>query len=141
MKSLSKLTLGLSVSLLLTGCSGLQTSANIKEKMEADNYLVTILTAEEYEASTYGELIPSTLGLEDYLNASKPGEEGQPGNYLHVWFFSSVDDASRFNDTFDSFMYNMESSDGAKFTGGLKYNAVYYGTKDAIKVSTLGKLF
>ena len=144
MNTLRKVAVGLTALFALSACSffgASESAAKYREKLEAADYKVTYMTASEYEESQMGETFPTTVGFEEYIGSYKVTNDGQPGSYLYVWFFDSIDHASTFSDLYSTHLLDLKTSDGAKFTTGTKNNAVWCGTNDAAKVVGLNSIF
>lgn len=143
MKSLRKIAVALTSLFALVGCSFSMTlsSAGFKEKLEAAEYTVTYMSSDEYEESEMGQTISTTGGLDDFISAYKSNGENNPGEYLYVWFFMSLDNAETFYDFYSSELSDIKVDDGAKLTTGQKQNTVWCGTSAAAKVVDLNKIF
>lgn len=141
MKSLVKISLGLAMVSCLVACSGSVSPEKTKEKLEADNYIVTLMDDAQYEASVEGQIITGTVGLEHYIRATKVGQDQKIEGCLYVWFFSSIDNADTFYSLNSSWFENIYTDKTIDFTDGQKNNAVWTGTENAAEVAGFNSLF
>ena len=129
--------LALSSMLALTACQASVSAEQTKAKLEEKDYTVTVMSGEKFDSSTLGEVFPMTIGLENFLTATRETD----GEYLIAWYFLSIEDATSFSDLYSNQFSEATKPSLKSAKSGTKNNCVYYGTDAAVSDSGLGSLF
>ena len=130
---LSALCLG---AMALTACSASRSASGDKGTLEQNGFKVTVETRDEYDKKV-GKPVPTGEGLQYYLYTSKT-ENNELVAYASIWYFDTIDNASKFNDAHIAELARLLDVETDKFSlkVGQSNNAVYAASDSVI--TTLG---
>ena len=128
------IALGLSL-VALTACSfSFATDTEGAKKKYAENgYTVKSMSVEEYDDSEAGDVVTSSISMDEVIYVSKPAEK----QYLYAFVFYNLDQAESWYNFESGFLKNLASTVGESdisFSSGQVNNVVWTGTSDAAKL-------